>query len=74
MTNEGKITAFGPKSRFGFVHNLLGFEAADANIRASTHGAEINYEYISKVNPDIIFYVDRNSVVKVKQMLVLKQH
>nr|WP_252344722.1 ABC transporter substrate-binding protein [Gemella sp. zg-1178] len=66
MTNEGKITAFGPKSRFGFVHNLLGFEAADANIEASTHGAEINYEYISKVNPDIIFYVDRNTVVKSK--------
>ena len=66
MTNEGKITAFGEGSRFGFIHTLFGFEAADKNIEVSQHGNEVNYEYISKVNPDIIFYVDRNSVVKSK--------
>lgn len=66
MTNEGKITAFGPQSRFGYVHTLFGYAAADENIEESNHGKEINYEYISKVNPDIIFYVDRNSVVKSK--------
>lgn len=66
MTNEGKITAFGPKSRFGFVHTLFGLSAADENIEVSNHGAEINYEYISKVNPDIIFFVDRNTVVQSK--------
>lgn len=66
MTNEGKITAFGPNSRFGFIHSLFGFAAADENIQESSHGNEINYEYISKINPDIIFYVDRNSVVKSK--------
>ncbi|MBF0714196.1 ABC transporter substrate-binding protein [Gemella sp. GH3] len=66
MTNEGKITAFGPNSRFGYIHSLFGFEAADANIQESSHGNEINYEYISKLNPDIIFYVDRNKVVQSK--------
>lgn len=66
MTNEGKITAFGPNSRFGYIHSLFGFEAADPNIQESSHGNEINYEYISKLNPDIIFYVDRNKVVQSK--------
>ncbi|MBF0715512.1 siderophore ABC transporter substrate-binding protein [Gemelliphila palaticanis] len=66
MTNEGKITAFGPNSRFGYIHTLFGFKPVDENIEESTHGNEINYEYISKMNPDIIFYVDRNTVVKSK--------
>lgn len=66
MTNEGKISAFGKGSRFGFVHDLFGFAPADPNIEVSRHGKEINYEYISKINPDIIIYVDRNSVVKSK--------
>lgn len=66
MTNEGKITAFGSNSRFGYIHTLYGFKPVDENIQESTHGNEINYEYISKMNPDIIFYVDRNTVVKSK--------
>lgn len=66
MTNEGKITAFGQNSRFGFIHTLFGFKPADENIEDSKHGQEINYEYISKLNPDVIFYVDRNSVVQSK--------
>jgi iron complex transport system substrate-binding protein len=36
---------------------------ADENIEVSTHGQEANYEYIAKVNPDLIFVVDRTAVV-----------
>lgn len=62
LTNDGSISAYGKGSRFGIIHDLLGVKAADENIEASTHGQEANYEYISKVNPDIIFVVDRTEV------------
>ena len=63
LTNDGSISAYGKGSRFGIIHDLLGVKAADENIEASTHGQEANYEYIAKINPDIIFVVDRTVVV-----------
>lgn len=59
LTNDGSVSAYGKGSRFGIIHDLLGVKAADENIEAVTHGQEANYEYISEVNPDIIFVVDR---------------
>ncbi len=63
LTNDGSISVYGKGSRFGIIHDLLGVKAADENIEASTHGQEANYEYIAKINPDIIFVVDRTVVV-----------
>ncbi|ATP42085.1 ferrichrome ABC transporter substrate-binding protein [Solibacillus sp. R5-41] len=55
------ISAYGPGegSRFGFVHNVYGFPAADDTLENSTHGAQISYEQILEINPDILFVVDR---------------
>lgn len=63
LTNDGSISAYGIGSRFGLIHDVLGVKPADSNIEASTHGQEANFEYISSVNPDIIFVVDRTAVV-----------
>ncbi len=63
LTNDGNISVYGSGSRFGIIHDTLGVKQADENIEASTHGQEANYEYIAKVNPDIIFVVDRTAVV-----------
>lgn len=68
LTNGGKISVFGPGSRFGIIYDVLGYKEADENIykegeEISTHGKEISYEYISQINPDILFVVDRDSVV-----------
>lgn len=63
LTNDGNVSVYGKGSRFGFIHDLLGVKAADDNIEASTHGQEANYEYISQVNPDIMFVIDRTQVV-----------
>lgn len=63
LTNDGKISAFGANSRFGFIFTDLGLKNIDDSIKASTHGQEINYEYIAEKNPDIIFYVDRTKIV-----------
>lgn len=63
LFNEGSLRAFGPGGRFGLIHETLGVPAVDNNIEVSTHGYIISNEYIVATNPDIIFVIDRNSVV-----------
>lgn len=63
LINEGTISAYGKGSRFGIVHDVFGFKAADENIEASTHGQQVSYEYILETNPDILFVIDRTKVV-----------
>ncbi len=68
MTNSGKISAYGAGSRFGIIHDVLGFKEADENMYKSeeeitTHGKEVSFEYISQINPDILFVVDRDAAV-----------
>lgn len=64
MTNGSAISGYGIGSRFGFVHNELGFVAADdkfGNGDTNAHGDNISFEYISELNPDVIFVVDRTA-------------
>lgn len=63
LTNDGKISAYGRGSRFGFVFSDFGFSSIDESIKSSRHGQSINYEFISEKNPDVLLYVDRTSVV-----------
>ncbi|AOZ93107.1 siderophore ABC transporter substrate-binding protein [Paenibacillus crassostreae] len=63
LANEGKLSAYGPGSRFGIIHDVLGFTPVDENIESSTHGQTITSEFIAEKNPDYLFVVDRGSVV-----------
>jgi iron complex transport system substrate-binding protein len=63
LTNDGKISGYGPGSRFGIIHDVLGFAPVDPNIEASTHGAGVSYEYIVEKNPEYLFVVDRTAAV-----------
>jgi len=63
LANEGKVSAYGPKSRFGLIHDEFGIKAVDENIEVSTHGQSISFEYIVEKNPDYLFVVDRGAVV-----------
>ncbi|WP_409290868.1 siderophore ABC transporter substrate-binding protein [Peribacillus sp. SCS-37] len=63
LANEGKISAYGQGSRFGIIHDLFGFKAADEQIEVSTHGQNISNEYILEKNPDILFVIDRTAAV-----------
>lgn len=63
MTNEGSLSAYGPGSRFGFVHDLFGFQPVDENIESSRHGMDISFEYVLDQNPDVIFVLDRTAAV-----------
>lgn len=63
LANEGKVSAYGPGSRYGFVHDVFGFKAVDENIEVSQHGQSITFEYILEKNPDVIFVIDRSAAV-----------
>lgn len=63
LANDGKVSAYGAGSRFGFIHDEFGFKESDENIEASTHGQSISFEYITKQNPDFLFVIDRTAVV-----------
>lgn len=60
MVNEGKVSAFGPGSRFGTVFDVFGYDAADENLEVSTHGQSVSFEYLAETNPDILFVLDRS--------------
>jgi len=63
LANDGTLSAYGAVSRFGIIHNALGFKQADENIEESTHGQTVTYEYILEKNPDNLYVIDRNQIV-----------
>ncbi|MCJ8325110.1 MAG: ABC transporter substrate-binding protein [Rhizobiales bacterium] len=63
MTNGPKISAFGPGSRFGWVHDDLGITAAIQNVEAVTHGDAITHEFVLNANPDWLIVVDRSAAI-----------
>ncbi|MFS8037182.1 siderophore ABC transporter substrate-binding protein [Xanthobacter sp. AM11] len=63
MVNGGKVTAYGPGSRFGWIHDDLGVKPAIADVKAATHGEVVSFEFILKTNPDWLFVIDRDAAV-----------
>lgn len=63
LANEGNVSAYGPGSRFGIIHDVLGVKAVDETIEVSTHGMSISFEYIVEKDPDYLFVIDRSAVV-----------
>lgn len=63
LANEGKVSAFGPASRYGFVHDVFGFKAVDENLEVSQHGQSVTFEYILEKNPDVLFVIDRSAAI-----------
>ena len=63
MVNGNKLSAYGANSRFGYLHNTFGIPQATADIRESSHGQPISFEFIQKVNPDWLIVLDRASAI-----------
>ncbi|MCM2587746.1 siderophore ABC transporter substrate-binding protein [Rossellomorea marisflavi] len=61
MGSSEDISAFGPESRFGIIHDVFGFKPADDGIEKSTHGQKVTYEYVKEQNPGILFVIDRDA-------------
>src|SRR5690625_3483864 len=63
LANDDKISAYGPSSRFGLIHDVFGVEATDENIEASTHGMNVSFEYVVEKDPDLLYVVDRSAAI-----------
>ena len=63
MTSGGEVSAFGPGSRFGMIHDILGVTPVVEDIEAATHGDAISYEFILEQNPDILYVFDRDAAI-----------
>lgn len=63
LTTGGKMSAYGPGSRFGTLHTDFGFTPAVEKLDTSRHGEPISFEFIAKTNPDWLFVVDRDAAI-----------
>lgn len=63
LANDDKISAYGPSSRFGLIHDVFGVEPVDEDIEASTHGKNVSFEYVTEMNPDILYVIDRTAAI-----------
>ncbi|WP_088105733.1 siderophore ABC transporter substrate-binding protein [Halalkalibacter urbisdiaboli] len=63
LVNDGSVSAYGSNSRYGIIHDVFGVQAADENIEVSTHGQNVSFEYISEMNPDLLFVIDRGAAI-----------
>jgi iron complex transport system substrate-binding protein len=63
LANDDKISAYGPNSRFGLIHDVLGIPAVDEGIEESTHGANVSFEYVVEQDPDLLYVVDRGAAI-----------
>ena len=66
MVDVDILSVFGKGSRFDVIYSGLVLSVADENIDVSTHGQNINFEYLLNINPDIIFVLDKGFVTEGK--------
>ena len=63
MVNGGKLSAYSPGSRFGFIYDVLGFQPAKSFAETGNHGNAVSSEFVMEANPDWLFVVDRDSAI-----------
>ncbi|CAM3178358.1 ABC transporter substrate-binding protein [Prescottella defluvii] len=56
-----EVTAYGPGSRYGIIHDLGIAPVNDSFATEVAHGDAVSFEYIAKANPDVIFVQDREA-------------
>ncbi|MCT1433306.1 siderophore ABC transporter substrate-binding protein [Dietzia maris] len=63
MTSGGKVTGYGPGSRFDLIFNELGMTPAGEFESEGSHGAPLSWEQIAELNPDHVFVIDRDAAI-----------
>ncbi|WP_341251902.1 siderophore ABC transporter substrate-binding protein [Euzebya pacifica] len=63
LTTGGEVSAYGPGSRFGIIHDLLGVAPAVEDVEAATHGDAISWEFIAEADPAHLFVLDRDATI-----------
>ncbi|MEM7034890.1 MAG: ABC transporter substrate-binding protein, partial [Chloroflexota bacterium] len=63
LSSGGEVSGYGPGSRFGLIHDMLGVAHTTDTMVAETHGDAISFEFILEQNPDILYVVDRDAAI-----------
>ena len=63
LSTGGRLSAYGPQSRFGALHSEFGVIPAVATLDTAIHGQGVSFELILKANPDWLFVVDRDAAI-----------
>jgi len=63
LTTGGKLSTFGPGSRFGILFSDYGVAPVDTSVKVGMHGQPASFEYILDKNPDWIFVIDRDAAI-----------
>lgn len=63
MYNEGNLSGFGSKSRFGYIYEEYGFKPVAEDIEASSHGSNFGFEAILEFDPQVLFVIDRTAAI-----------
>ncbi|KGT95009.1 iron ABC transporter substrate-binding protein [Erwinia typographi] len=67
MINGGKMAAYTPGSRFGFIYDVLGFKPAASFKQTGRHGNVVSSEFILQSNPEWLFVLDRDNAIGRKE-------
>lgn len=67
MINGGKMSAYTPGSRFGFIYDALGFAPATSFKQTGRHGNVVSSEFILQTNPEWLFVLDRDNAIGRKE-------
>jgi len=67
MVNGGKLSAYSPGSRFGFIYDVLGFKPATTFAKTGNHGNAVSPEFVMEANPDWLFVLDRDNAIGRKE-------
>lgn len=64
LTTGGKVSAFGPGSRFGaLVHDTLGVMPAAPDLQIDNHGQAVSFEFVAETNPGALLVIDRDAAI-----------
>lgn len=63
LTSGGRMSAYGPGSRFGVIHDSFGVKPAAPDLSIGSHGQPITSEFILETNPDWLFVIDRDAAI-----------
>jgi iron complex transport system substrate-binding protein len=63
LTTGGKMSAYGPGSRFGVIHDAFGVKPATTGLSVSNHGQAISFEFIAQTDPDWLLVIDRDAAI-----------
>jgi iron complex transport system substrate-binding protein len=63
LTTGGKMSAYGPGSRFGVIHDAFGIKPATTGLSVSNHGQAISFEFIAQTDPDWLLVIDRDAAI-----------